>query len=838
MDLQVITELALHKPTLRQRMARRIRNAYRYDTAFWRSAVAGPWGAGMFAFGLLALGMPTGLGSPVDLLLFLLAGTLCLYLTAHAAALVLALIGVPIPRLFTGAVLFDFAAVFVIFNYNEVSIPAAAVIAAGISLAGVAAGLLAGALASRRLRLRHKAAAALTAALLVAAAAIWPFAAGNDSAVPAYQGAQSAGVETAGGVDEGGGLALGGDAEEALAAAVPSLADQLDSPAEPGPYAVSTFTYGSGNDAWQPEYGEAVDVKSESVDASAYIKKWSVYRTAYWGFNQRALPLNGRVWMPAMAEGESTGDSQNPFPLVLIVHGNHLMEDFSDDGYAYLGELLASRGFITVSIDENFLNYSVWTGIPDNDMKVRAWILLKHLQQLGAFADEPGNPLYGKIDLARIGLVGHSRGGQAVAMAAAYKDWFGSDAELIQSLSAFRIEAIAAIAPTDKKVDGKVTHLKDVSYLTLQGARDGDVSDFDGDRQYMRTSYSPGQGRFKASLYIEDANHSQFNSSWGGRDVSYPKGILLSRDGMLSPAEQRSIAKVYLSAFFEETLRSRRFGGGAVPVFASSASAASSAVSSPSAAASDAPSTTGEASVTTSAPGRYLPLLQDYRTGLAWLPDTAYYNRFESSAFTAWARYDEDSDRVTLPGGGKAAASGLAWKEEDARNRQNGVKPSRGIVLERRLNGGEPSAYGLSWEQGAPLPNSGQPEGLAFSLTDRSYELEDGVTPDAALASGSVAMDIELIDGNGISVRVPLERFRDAEPLPVTSFTIHPWLDRHLSGGKYKHPTEAVFQTYRLSLADFAAANPDFDPNTGIRGLAFRLSGGSAKLMLDDIGVY
>lgn len=193
MELQVVTELLQSQPKLRSRIVRRIRNAYRYDTAFWRSAVAGPWGAGMFAFGLLALGMPTGLGTAVDLLLFLLAGTMGLYLTAHVVALLLALIGVPIPRLFTGAVLFDFAAVFVIFNYNEVSPAAAAVVAGIISLAGIAAGLFGGTLASRRLRLRHKAAAALMAALLVTAAAIWPFAAGNDSAVPAFQGRKAPG---------------------------------------------------------------------------------------------------------------------------------------------------------------------------------------------------------------------------------------------------------------------------------------------------------------------------------------------------------------------------------------------------------------------------------------------------------------------------------------------------------------------------------------------------------------------------------------------------------------------------------------------------------------------
>jgi hypothetical protein len=35
------------------------------------------------------------------------------------------------------------------------------------------------------------------------------------------------------------------------------------------------------------------------------------------------------------------------------------MEEDSDTGYAYLGELLASHGFIVASVDENFFDYSL-----------------------------------------------------------------------------------------------------------------------------------------------------------------------------------------------------------------------------------------------------------------------------------------------------------------------------------------------------------------------------------------------------------------------------------------------------------------------------------------------
>ncbi|GJM73545.1 hypothetical protein HMSSN036_57610 [Paenibacillus macerans] len=136
--------------------------------------------------------------------------------------------------------------------------------------------------------------------------------------------------------------------------------EPADNPANPGSYRVSTLYYGSGQDRWQLEFGKETDLRSASVDASAYIKNWPRLRTWFWGYDQRALPVNGRVWMPDAGKGNS--EYAGPYPLVLIVHGNHLMEDFSDGGYAYLGELLASRGYVAVSVDENFLNYSAWSG--------------------------------------------------------------------------------------------------------------------------------------------------------------------------------------------------------------------------------------------------------------------------------------------------------------------------------------------------------------------------------------------------------------------------------------------------------------------------------------------
>ena len=63
-------------------------------------------------------------------------------------------------------------------------------------------------------------------------------------------------------------------------------------------------------------------------------------------------------------------------------------------------------------------------------MKVRAWVLLKHLQQIKQFNEEEGNPFTDRVDLERVALIGHSRGGQAVAMAADADRWFKEDKTL------------------------------------------------------------------------------------------------------------------------------------------------------------------------------------------------------------------------------------------------------------------------------------------------------------------------------------------------------------------------------------------------------------------------
>jgi FAD/FMN-containing dehydrogenase len=396
--------------------------------------------------------------------------------------------------------------------------------------------------------------------------------------------------------------------------------DTLDAPdpSRPGRYEVRTLTYGSGDDR-RDEFGANAQIKTKTVDGKPFVNKldgWlSPLRKRYWGFDRRRFPLNGRVWYPA-------GDGC--FPLVLIVHGNHLMRDYSDPGYAYLGELLASRGFIFVSVDENFLNGD-WSQNYDTENDARAWVLLEHLRVWRGWNADTSNPFCRKVDMDRISLIGHSRGGEAVSVAAAFNGLsrYPDDAR-VKFDYGFKIRSVVGIAPIDGQYRpaDQSTPMKNINYLLLQGSHDADVFFFSGDRQYKRVEFTGDPYCFKTSLYIYRANHGQFNTVWANRDWGLPQAYILNTKALLAGEEQRRIARVYISAFLEATLKENR---------------------------------------------AYLPLFRNWRTGASWLPKTLYISRFEDSRTRYVCDFSEDIDvTTTTVSGGVVTGEGLAtWREKD-----------------------------------------------------------------------------------------------------------------------------------------------------------------------------
>jgi len=324
--------------------------------------------------------------------------------------------------------------------------------------------------------------------------------------------------------------------------------EDVADPGQKGPYSTAGFTYGSGVTDRYREFASGASYITDPVDASRFLPKLSGWRqrlrALYWGFDQTSFPVNGRVWYP---------EGQGPFPLVLMVHGNHAMERDSSAGYDYLGEFLASRGYIFVSVDQNFLNGS-WSGSIGRENDARAWMLLKHLQQWQAWTNSEEHRLADKVDMDNLALIGHSRGGEAAATAAAFNRLPYYPDNAAESFDfGFSIDTVVAIAPSDGqyKPANMLVPLENFNYLVLQGSLDSDVHLFMGQSPYQRLQFNDNTDYAKAAVFIHGANHGQFNTQWGRRDHLLPRGFVLNTRRIMEPELQRALAQTYIGAFLD-----------------------------------------------------------------------------------------------------------------------------------------------------------------------------------------------------------------------------------------------------------------------------------------------
>ncbi|HDR88795.1 MAG TPA: MFS transporter [Bacteroidetes bacterium] len=596
---------------------------------------------------------------------------------------------------------------------------------------------------------------------------------------------------------------------------------QADDPSSPGSYEVKYLTYGSGTDRHRPEYGDSAGLVTSPVDGSPFVDNWKKFhgwaREKYWGFDLSALPLNARVWYPC---------GPGPYPLVLVVHGNHLDRDYSDPGYEYLGELMASRGFIFASVDENFLN-GTWSDVfnrlkEEND--ARAWLLLKHLEYWEKWNGEEGNPFAGKVDMERISLIGHSRGGEAVSIAACFNrlPYYPDDA-LVPFDFNFHIRSVIPIAPVDGqyKPAGVGTFIENTDYFTLQGSHDMDMQSYHGARQFQRVRFTDSLYHVKAGLYVYGANHGQFNTTWGRNDVGYPNFFLFNRRNIMPAGDQQKIAQVFISAFLELTLNNRQ---------------------------------------------EYLPLFMDYRSGRHWLPETVYLNQFEDSRMTFLCDFEEDLD-LSTPAWGNGHISGenltvwkeklvpLKWGPHDTRavylgwNREasdsavavyrieaDSFPCSRsGMLVFSLADAGENSRPERTWlekdstENGKKEPERNAPDD-ATAPEDTGGLEEEKAEKEEEESKSPLDMTLELTDRMGNQASVALGAYMPLQPQPEAKIMKWQFLTE-------QPPSEIVFQAYAIPMEWFAEANPQFDPGALVRiSLVFDRSW-EGVVVLDNLGI-
>lgn len=553
----------------------------------------------------------------------------------------------------------------------------------------------------------------------------------------------------------------------------------MANPAEPGSYKVKTLTYGSAN-SYRKQFNAEGSLVTKPVDGSAFVEKWSALRSKTFGFGPEAMPLNGLVWYP---------DGAGPFPIVVVVHGNHIATDYSDPGYEYLGQLLASRGFIVASIDENFLNTSPYDdlfmiSVLEKENQARGWLMLEHLKALKEWNVTMGNPFYGKVDMNRVALIGHSRGGEAITVAAAYNKLQAyPENGNIKFDYHFGIRSIISLAGTDGqyKPAGQPTVLNDLNYLALQGSHDMDVSSFSGASQYSRIGFSGGD-YFKAAVYMYGANHGQFNTVWGKYDGVGLGNKLYNTAQLIPQEEQLQAAKVLVSSFLDATLNGKR---------------------------------------------EYRAVFQDLGYAREWLPDTMYIGDYMDSQTKVVASFDEDIDlNTTTLAGGKLSGEHLKeWKEGKVEMKYAPVQYSAAhLGWDRAAKRGVP-AYKVTLPDGGDGIGTPANSSIVFSMADQDDQKKVTDAKDAL-----VDLTVQAIDSSGNVADLPLSTASSLLPMFESNTVKWPF--------SWSLPSkEPVFQNFAFRLADFQKANPKFKPErlSGINFLFDKTDKG--VVLIRDIGV-
>ncbi len=535
----------------------------------------------------------------------------------------------------------------------------------------------------------------------------------------------------------------------------------LADPGAPGPLAVATLRYGSGLPGWRPEYGDAAALATATVDLADLVRLGPVARPARraaLGFGLDEVPRNAVVWYPAEGEG--------PYPLLLIAHGNANLYVASEEGYGWLGRHLASHGIVVVSIDAAAFNALPIVGGLRGENHARALLMLAHLDLWRGWeaAAEPAIP---RIDLTRVALAGHSRGGEAAALAAEL-DRIGRLPE--DALAPLRervggphgVRAVIALAPSDGqyRLGDLPTALRGVDYLVLQGGFDADVSSFVGERQYERAE--PGDGGFKAAVYLHHANHGQFNERWGRHDQMPPLAPLLRTAAIMGEAEQQRAGATLIGAFLRASLL-------------------------------------GEEG--------YRELFRDPRRGLDWLPATAYVTRYDDGRGLTLLGDDTAVD----PGAGSLAGSvvtteGLAlWRVGDPGYREGVARAATAVTLgwSRDADQGPPS-YRLRLPVAlGDLVADPQAAALVLEVGRGRGPLPDGVPTPA----GPLDLSLVLVDETGEVASSSLAGTQGIPPnLPTVVTRLVPF-----EAARYRPDAYPLFQRVDLPLADLLATNPALD---------------------------
>jgi dienelactone hydrolase len=281
---------------------------------------------------------------------------------------------------------------------------------------------------------------------------------------------------------------------------------------------------------------------------------------------QSVFPEDSRFrHMPVRLEGViAVPEGQERHPVVLILHGSHHAcpsdqwpcaperEQKNYLGFGYLVSELAARGYVALAINLN-AEHTFGFGETISGERTRQLVSL-HLDALGAAgeggSDAFGVDLAGRVDLARLAWIGHSRGGgfanqmirdlRLHTPEGALQAGFGPVAGLLQ------------IAPSYTLVD--YLPLAGLPVASIMPACDGDLVIPEGQFYYESARMDAERQHVTTAVLLPGANHNHFNTVLKPDSVIEEERPDCAAAEKLSAEEQRAFlvgyAADYLAVLF------------------------------------------------------------------------------------------------------------------------------------------------------------------------------------------------------------------------------------------------------------------------------------------------
>ena len=299
------------------------------------------------------------------------------------------------------------------------------------------------------------------------------------------------------------------------------------------------------------------------------------YRTQRLAYRLPGLRVEGYP-VPIEVVGEVTAPAggARPLPMVLFLHGRHSTcyrggprGDASGEwpcprgwrpvpshtGFRYIAGVLASKGYLAVSIAVNGVNAQDGLFL-DGGAAARSQLVRHHLALWANWSagqrDPWGGHFAGRVKMDEVVLVGHSRGGEGVERAA-----IDTDAD-----DAWRIRGLVLIGPT---AFGRQA-APGVHTTAILPFCDGDVASLEG-QQYIDIGRDlMAERALRTSVVAMGTNHNYYNTEWTpglsrspARDDWFdPADPQCGEAGgeRLTPAEQQRVGLAYTAALVELAL--------------------------------------------------------------------------------------------------------------------------------------------------------------------------------------------------------------------------------------------------------------------------------------------